>query len=429
MRDERLVRKERTILMNKIDDLECSLPTDLNDISIDVCFDVLSTVGGKVFGTYLNNESGLKEFLIDYYQLDELYANKYIELCKFSEVVLKNLNEKVMALKYVEHNLNVRSKFFLKTRFGNKNTIYLIKKIINENEKLISVEKRFDFDGENRFWSLFEKDVTDYVKKNGFFWLLPQPVYTALYYMLYQDIASIIPNVDFRRRHISNDALTYSVFEQIETYFEFIDYARYDYACDNEYEKLRDEEIRKRFPNLRKLLLYQNLFDDFVVALKRVVIEDVGLLDLLQKGVYRIEVSSEEIIKLKEEQIKSISSAVEKANVTWREIESIMGIKNLKRDIENKKAFSKRKLKYLAKLLNISYDYLLDMNIGRQEVKSEMGFTLVKPFIKDFGSSLKDILLPNSVDSLNVNEKERLWEIIGKNKNWLREYINSSDGK
>lgn len=429
MRDERLARKERTILMNKIDDLECSLPTDLNDISIDVCFDVLSTVGGKVFGTYLNNESGLKEFLIDYYQLDELYANKYIELCKFSEVVLKNLNEKVMALKYVEHNLNVRSKFFLKTRFGNKNTIYLIKKIINENEKLISVEKRFDFDGENRFWSLFEKDVTDYVKKNGFFWLLPQPVYTALYYMLYQDIVSIIPNVDFRRRHISNDALTYSVFEQIETYFEFIDYARYDYACDNEYEKLRDEEIRKRFPNLRKLLLYQNLFDDFVVALKRVVIEDVGLLDLLQKGVYRIEVSSEEIIKLKEEQIKSISSAVEKANVTWREIESIMGIKNLKRDIENKKAFSKRKLKYLAKLLNISYDYLLDMNIGRQEVKSEMGFTLVKPFIKDFGSSLKDILLPNSVDSLNVNEKERLWEIIGKNKNWLREYINSSDGK
>lgn len=429
MRDERLARKERTILMNKIDDLECSLPTDLNDISIDVCFDVLSTVGGKVFGTYLNNESGLKEFLIDYYQLDELYANKYIELCKFSEVVLKNLNEKVMALKYVEHNLNVRSKFFLKTRFGNKNTIYLIKKIISENEKLISVEKRFDFDGENRFWSLFEKDVTDYVKKNGFFWLLPQPVYTALYYMLYQDIASIIPNVDFRRRHISNDALTYSVFEQIETYFEFIDYARYDYACDNEYEKLRDEEIRKRFPNLRKLLLYQNLFDDFVVALKRVVIEDVGLLDLLQKGVYRIEVSSEEIIKLKEEQIKSISSAVEKANVTWREIESIMGIKNLKRDIENKKAFSKRKLKYLAKLLNISYDYLLDMNIGRQEVKSEMGFTLVKPFIKDFGSSLKDILLPNSVDSLNVNEKERLWEIIGKNKNWLREYINSSDGK
>jgi len=429
MRDERLARKERTILMNKIDDLECSLPTDLNDICIDVCFDVLSTVGGKVFGTYLNNESGLKEFLIDYYQLDELYANKYIELCKFSEVVLKNLNEKVMALKYVEHNLNVRSKFFLKTRFGNKNTIYLIKKIINENEKLISVEKRFDFDGENRFWSLFEKDVTDYVKKNGFFWLLPQPVYTALYYMLYQDIASIIPNVDFRRRHISNDALTYSVFEQIETYFEFIDYARYDYACDNEYGKLRDEEIRKRFPNLRKLLLYQNLFDDFVVALKRVVIEDVGLLDLLQKGVYRIEVSSEEIIKLKEEQIKSISSAVEKANVTWREIESIMGIKNLKRDIENKKAFSKRKLKYLAKLLNISYDYLLDMNIGRQEVKSEMGFTLVKPFIKDFGSSLKDILLPNSVDSLNVNEKERLWEIIGKNKNWLREYINSSDGK
>ena len=424
-----MARKERTILMNKIDDLECSLPTDLNDISIDVCFDVLSTVGGKVFGTYLNNESGLKEFLIDYYQLDELYANKYIELCKFSEVVLKNLNEKVMALKYVEHNLNVRSKFFLKTRFGNKNTIYLIKKIISENEKLISVEKRFDFDGENRFWSLFEKDVTDYVKKNGFFWLLPQPVYTALYYMLYQDIASIIPNVDFRRRHISNDALTYSVFEQIETYFEFIDYARYDYACDNEYEKLRDEEIRKRFPNLRKLLLYQNLFDDFVVALKRVVIEDVGLLDLLQKGVYRIEVSSEEIIKLKEEQIKSISSAVEKANVTWREIESIMGIKNLKRDIENKKAFSKRKLKYLAKLLNISYDYLLDMNIGRQEVKSEMGFTLVKPFIKDFGSSLKDILLPNSVDSLNVNEKERLWEIIGKNKNWLREYINSSDGK
>ena len=235
--------------------------------------------------------------------------------------------------------------------------------------------------------------------------------------------------MDFRRRHISNDALTYSVFEQIETYFEFIDYARYDYACDNEYEKLRDEEIRKRFPNLRKLLLYQNLFDDFVVALKRVVIEDVGLLDLLQKGVYRIEVSSEEIIELKEEQIKSISSAVEKANVTWREIESIMGIKNLKRDIENKKAFSKRKLKYLAKLLNISYDYLLDMNIGRQEVKSEMGFTLVKPFIKDYGSSLKDILLPNSVDSLNVNEKKRLWEIIRKNKNWLREYINISDGK
>ena len=101
MRDERLARKERTILMNKIDDLECSLPTDLNDISIDVCFDVLSTVGGKVFGTYLNNESGLKEFLIDYYQLDELYANKYIELCKVAEVVLEKLNEKVMALKYV----------------------------------------------------------------------------------------------------------------------------------------------------------------------------------------------------------------------------------------------------------------------------------------------------------------------------------------
>ena len=424
-----MARKERTILMNKIDDLECSLPTDLNDISIDVCFDVLSTVGGKVFGTYLNNESGLKEFLIDYYQLDELYANKYIELCKFAEVVLEKLNEKVMALRYVGHNHNVRNEFFLKTRFGNENTIYLIKKIIDENEKLISVEKRFDFDGENRFWSLFEKEVTDYVKKNDFFWLLPQPVYTVLYYMLYQDIASIIPNVDFRRRHISKDALTYSVFEQIETYFEFIDYARYDYACDNEYEKLRDEEIRKRFPNLRELLLYQNLFDDFVVALKRVVIEDVGLLDLLQKGVYRIEVSSEEIIELKEEQIKSISSAVEKANVTWREIESIMGIKNLKRDIENKKAFSKRKLKYLAKLLNISYDYLLDMNIGRQEVKSEMGFTLVKPFIKDYGSSLKDILLPNSVDSLNVNEKKRLWEIIRKNKNWLREYINISDGK
>jgi len=429
MRDERLARKERTILMNKIDDLECSLPTDLNDICIDVCFDVLSTVGGKVFGTYLNNESGLKEFLIDYYQLDELYANKYIELCKFAEVVLEKLNEKVMALRYVGHNHNVGNEFFLKTRFGNENTIYLIKKIIDENEKLISVEKRFDFDGENRFWSLFEKEVTDYVKKNDFFWLLPQPVYTVLYYMLYQDIASIIPNVDFRRRHISKDALTYSVFEQIGTYFKFIDYARYDDDCDNEYGKLRDEEIKKRFPNLRKLLLYQNLFDDFVVALKRVVIEDVGLLDLLQKGVYRIEVSSEEIIELKEEQIKSISSAVEKANVTWREIESIMGIKNLKRDIENKKAFSKRKLKYLAKLLNISYDYLLDMNIGRQEVKSEMGFTLVKPFIKDYGSSLKDILLPNSVDSLNVNEKKRLWEIIRKNKNWLREYINISDGK
>ena len=424
-----MARKERTILMNKIDDLECSLPTDLNDISIDVCFDVLSTVGGKVFGTYLNNESGLKEFLIDYYQLDELYANKYIELCKVAEVVLEKLNEKVMALKYVGHNLYVRKEFFQKTRFGNENTIYLIKKIINKNKKLISVEKRFDFDGENRFWSLFEKEVTDYVKKNDFFWLLPQPVYTVLYYMLYQDIASIIPNVDFRRRHISKDALTYSVFEQIETYFKFIDNYRYDDACDNEYGKLRDEEIRKRFPNLRKLLLYQNLFDDFVVALKRVVIEDVGLLDLLQKGVYRIEVSSEEIIELKEEQIKSISSAVEKANVTWREIESIMGIKNLKRDIENKKAFSKRKLKYLAKLLNISYDYLLDMNIGRQEVKSEMGFTLVKPFIKDYGSSLKDILLPNSVDSLNVNEKKRLWEIIRKNKNWLREYINISDGK
>ena len=207
MRDERLARKERTILMNKIDDLECSLPTDLNDISIDVCFDVLSTVGGKVFGTYLNNESGLKEFLIDYYQLDELYANKYIELCKFAEVVLEKLNEKVMALRYVGHNHNVRDEFFLKTRFGNENTIYLIKKIIDENEKLISVEKRFDFDGENRFWSLFEKEVTDYVKKNDFFWLLPQPVYTVLYYMLYQDIASIIPNVDFRRRHISKDAL------------------------------------------------------------------------------------------------------------------------------------------------------------------------------------------------------------------------------
>ena len=66
------------------------------------------------------------------------------------------------------------------------------------------------------------------------------------------------------------------------------------------FKRESDEEIRKRFPNLRKLLLYQNLFDDFVVALKRVVIEDVGLLDLLQKGVYRIEVSSEEIIKLKE---------------------------------------------------------------------------------------------------------------------------------
>lgn len=420
--------------MKKIDNLEYWLPKNLDDISIAVCFDLFEAVGGRIFGEYLIKNDEFKDFLMDYYDLDESYALKYINFCESVEWLLKQLNDKKFISEYNNHNSNVRTKLFLDTQFGNENTISLIKKTITVNAKALAVLRKFDFCGENRFWSLFDEEIIYLVKKNKFFWCLPKPVYDVLYSMLYRDIGLIIPKVDFRRKHRSNDEISGSVRTQIEGYFNFIDYNYYsdeyndEYKCnddDNDDAINRDKKISAKFPTIRKIIFYQKLLDDLIIDLKRAVIENVGDLDLLQKGPYRIEMYSEEKIKLNEKQIENIFSTVEKANVNWKKIEGEMGVKNLKRDIKNKHEISMKRLKFISRILNVSYDYLLDGNIGIQEVKSEMGLVLEKPFSIDYGYSLKEVLLPNCVDSLSNEEKEVLREKIMENKDWLKIYVQS----
>ena len=416
--------KTCTLLKNRIDNQINQIPENLCDISIDSWCNLLSVVNGKIFGEYLNGESNLIDYLKKYNEIDESYYEKYFTLCETTKMLLTELNAKIDELKYVNHNSEVRSKFFMKTRFGNTNTNTLIKKFVLENEKLLKVQKKFDFCGENRFWSLFEPKIINAIKENNFFWCLPKKIYEVLYLNLYGDIGSIVPCVDFRiKKHISNDEITSNVYEQIEAFFKFIDSPICQGVSINECGELRDKNIKEKFPVLRKMIFQQTLFDDLIVALKRDVIENVASLDSLQQGVYRIEVRSEEIKLLKQEQIDKIFEAVNQSGETWKNIEAIMGVRNLKRDITNKKAISIRQLKLLAKIINVSYDYLLSDCVCRQEVISKIGLTLVNPMIRDYGVSLKEVLLPNCVDDLTQEEKELLWEVVRNKKNWLREVL------